>query len=279
VEIVLILIVVLGGIGGAIYYFMRQARIRSESVEAIAASQGLRFSKKGSSTDIPEINSLKLFSRGWSNKYTNLLFGEREGRNITLFDYYYRTGRKPHALDGMGVQVGGISIGTGGGRRRRGRQNNAFVKQTVACVSSGSHNFPMFYIKPKNLWDKFKGFTGFSNLIRFDDLPDHAVYGDDGSQVIGLLNHRVVEYFKQNPKLEYEAAKSTLVAYTPKSLIKPEHWLGFLEEVEHVFSLFDKTAMGAVGDRSDRQRKDASREIIQPKKPESGNSGGKLDEW
>jgi hypothetical protein len=183
------LIVVLGVLG----YI--SARKRREAMAALAAKLGLCFDP-GKDWDIARRYSFLDKLRAGSNRYTfNILSGNYQGHDVTIFDYHYRTG------SGKNTQHHYISF---------------FILHLLA-------SFPELVIGPEGIFSKMAQALGYDDIDfeSYEFSRKFCVRCRDKKFAYDVCNARMIEYLLSNTDLTIEIEGEAL-AISFGSRLAPE---------------------------------------------------------
>ena len=132
----LIILLVIGVVSAVIILSILFTMERRKKMAAYAESQGWHFTPdkdKGMSDRYP---SFKCLRRGHSRWAYNIMRGDRDGRDVTAFDYHYVTGH---------------------GKNRQVHNFSALVLQSPLTLKP-------LYIRPENVFDKVSDFFGKDDI-------------------------------------------------------------------------------------------------------------------
>jgi hypothetical protein len=199
-----------------ISYFISKSRQRkrTEALERVADDLGLEFSRADTDGLVDELSWCQLFSRGRGKKAFNLMRGQGEGRDVSVFDYQYVTG---------------------GGKSRH------VWNTTVVCLRFDGGELPSFTLRPERMWDKVAGlFKG--GKIDFNTHPEFSrrflLRSEQETDVRRLFRPPVLEFYEQHPDLSTEGLHNTLLLYRHAKRIDPQAIGQFLADAFEALSLF-----------------------------------------
>jgi hypothetical protein len=198
-----------------ISYFISKTRQRkrTEALERVADDLGLEFSPTGADGLVDELSWCQLFSRGRGKKALNLMRGQGEGRDVSVFDYQYVTG---------------------GGKSRR------VWNTTVVCLRFDGGQLPWFMLRPERMWDKVVGWFKGSK-IDFNTNPEFSrcflLRSDQEADVRRLFRPAVLQFYEQHPDLSTEGLHNTLLLYRHSKRIEPQAIGQFLADAFEALSL------------------------------------------
>lgn len=212
-DIVLV-IVVIGGIVGAIIYGVHvYEKKRSKAIEEVASKLGLDFSVTDSLDHLSRFSGHNLFRTGSGRKVFNVLSGETDEVTISIFDYQYTVGS--------------------------GKQQNT-PKQTVVALESPKLRCPAFSMRPENLFDKFGSMLGFQD-IDFDNHPDFSrsfvLKGEDEAAIRAFFSNDLLSFFAQRPGVSVEAMNGQMIYYRSNKRLPGDQFQKLLEEAYQAFGM------------------------------------------
>lgn len=209
VLIVLGIIVLIGGIGIAVYLHERK---RTAQFQRIAAELSFEFFGDNDRGLLAHLADFTLFSQGRSRKMKNLMQGTSSETAVSIFDYRY-------------------TVGSG--------KNSSTHKQTVICFQSDRLNLPNFVLRPERWYHKIGSMFGYQD-INFGDFPEfsrkYLLRGDNEQGVRDLFTADVVDFFEQLDGVCAEGHVGKLVVYRAGKRAKPADVRAFLKECFGVFS-------------------------------------------
>jgi len=193
---------------------------RAEAMERVAGELEFSYIKEGDSTMVSSLGRFGLFSRGRRRRADNLLHGQFEGMDVSIFDYRYTTGHGKHS------------------RTHR---------QTVMVFQSGSLNLPEFFLRPENLFHKIGGAFGYQD-IDFDGYEkfskNYLLRGKDEQAVRDTFNESILSYYEFNGGLSTEGDADTIIIYRASKKVSPEEIKTFYDMGYNIFNLFTEEASG-----------------------------------
>ncbi|MHC5054298.1 MAG: hypothetical protein ACYTKD_06230 [Planctomycetota bacterium] len=116
-------------------------RRRREEMTRLAHRLGYRFLPRGGERIPERLSSTRLFSKAQDRKVWNLIFGRRNGLEVSLFDYSHMA-----------------SAASGSGR-----QSGTFDR-SVVLVEVPNASFPSFLLRLEGVIDKIKAAAGFEDI-------------------------------------------------------------------------------------------------------------------
>lgn len=191
VPVMIVLFIVMAGVSH------KKEKERRERLQACAESMGLYFHPENVHGFEREHGEFEFLQKG-SNRYAhNILSGNWQGREVTVFDYHYET----HSTDSKG---------------RRQTHHHHF---SAALVTS---DFPLqsMTIRPEGLFDKMKAAFGWDDIDfesaefskRFYVSARELKWAYDG------ITPRTMEFLLENPNRELHFASRVLAVRSDHQL-------------------------------------------------------------
>ncbi len=151
---------------------------RRKKIEAYAKSQGWTFSPDKDKRRQDHYPQFKCLRRGHSRYAYNIMNGNRDGRDITAFDYHYVTGH---------------------GKSRRVHNFSTIVIQSPLPLKP-------LYLRPENIFDRVTNFFGYDD-IDFESAEfsrQFFVKAQDKRWAYDILHQRMIEYLLEAPKFHIQ---------------------------------------------------------------------------
>ena len=151
---------------------------RRKKIEAYAKSQGWTFSPDKDKRRQDHYPQFKCLRRGHSRYAYNIMNGNRDGRDITAFDYHYVTGH---------------------GKSRRVHNFSTIVIQSPLPLKP-------LYLRPENIFDRVTNFFGYDD-IDFESAEfsrQFFVKARDKRWAYDILHQRMIEYLLEAPKFHIQ---------------------------------------------------------------------------
>ncbi len=217
-EEYLIPIAIVGGIlliiGVALYIGYLMEKKRTEALGKAAEELGFDFLPKGDGRFLSELGGFHLFSQGHSRYLYNLMRGEANGMEVSIFDYRYTIGAGKHQHT---------------------------YNQTVVCFVVPDADLPQFSLRPENIWHKIGQLFGYQD-INFDSHPvfsrNYLLRGADEAGIRDLFTDDVLEFYEKRTGLSTEGTDDLLLFYRHAKRVEPNNVHGFLEDGFKVMALF-----------------------------------------
>jgi len=189
------------------------SRKRTSLLVAVAHQLGFAFGGDDwtDASRAPQLDT-PLFERGRDKAFRNIMTGSRAGLESSFFDYSHGRGR--HS-----------------------------THQTLATFSQDAW-LPLFEIAPKNFMRKL-GNVILHKDIHFESHPDFSsrfqLRSSEAEKVRALFTSGLLSYLEGlNPKMKWhvEGCGPTLVIYRQGKIVKPEEFVGFVEETAAIAKAF-----------------------------------------
>ncbi|MFH1423244.1 MAG: hypothetical protein ABIH42_11110 [Planctomycetota bacterium] len=132
----LLLIVIVAVIIGVVSLYCLYIKKRREALSALAKEIGLSYSPKDLFNIPRKFGHLSMFQHGDSRRAYDVLFGEKDGAEVYIFNYIYYTGSG------------------------KNRHAHTFTN----CVLRGKDRFPYLILRPESFLDKMASFIGFDDI-------------------------------------------------------------------------------------------------------------------
>ena len=174
----LIIFLAIGIAGAVIVFSILFTMERRKKMAAYAESQGWHFTPdkdKGMSDRYP---SFKCLRRGHSRWAYNIMRGDRDGRDVTAFDYHYVTGH---------------------GKNRQVHNFSALVLQSPLTLKP-------LYIRPENVFDKVSDFFGKDD-IDFESAEfsrKFFVKAPEKRWAYHVIHQQMMEYLLEAPSFHIQ---------------------------------------------------------------------------
>ncbi len=193
---VVIIFFYLGIVAIVILIFHTLAVQRRKKIKAYAKSQGWTFSPDKDKKMLDRYPQFKCLRRGHSRYAYNIMRGNRDGRDITAFDYHYVTGH---------------------GKSRRVHNFSAFVIQSPLPLKS-------LYLRPENIFDRVTDFFGYDD-IDFESAEfsrQFFVKARDKRWAYDILHQRMIEYLLEAPKFHIQFDAREIMTWRNKRFSKQD---------------------------------------------------------
>jgi hypothetical protein len=196
---------------------------RTEAMRQVADDLQFDFVPKDDGTLLGELtgDNFHLFSQGSSRKCYNVLRGQANDLEVTVFDYNYSTG---------------------GGKSRH------TWRQTVVAFRLPGPGLPAFSLRPQTFLHRIGRLFGYQD-ITFDDPPGfssrYLLQGADEEAIRRLFTEGVRSYYGGTEGLGTEGLGDRLLFYRHNRRVDPSAVRSSLEEGFKVLALFHPPGDGA----------------------------------
>ncbi len=168
-------------------FYRREEQARPKKMEIIAKEMGFSFYPKPDEKSLfSELSGFTLFSHRFLRRVKNLMKGETDGGQVSVFDYQYGTFR----------------------RRRI---------WTVVCFQSDKLNLSKFTLQAKSALDK-----SLWGHIDFDLYPEfskcYLLSGAAETAIRNLFHPNIIKFFEKNKGLHLEGDGNYLILHKRKKL-------------------------------------------------------------
>ena len=195
---------------GAMELSSRAAKQHSDAMQVIARSLNLKFNPDGNEKLHQSLQRFHLATLGHYSSMTNLLYGQRDGTDIAIFEYEYPRGK------------------------------NNIIRQTVIWMQRPGTRLTEFSLRPESVWNQLGGWSGHGD-INFDSRPnfsrDYLLRGDDEEAIRELFTDDVLSFYERHPELTTEGEGNKLLFYREGVVVQPENLQSFLKEALNVRAL------------------------------------------
>jgi len=210
VSPILIVVAIVAGFGGLIYWAAQQEKKRTEAMAAACQAMGYTFEEKGDVEALRTFGDLPVFGHGHSKTARNVMTGTVADHSLKLFDYRYTTGG--------------------------GKDSHTF-QQTVALFPGGAQGLPDFALAPENFFHKIGGFFGYQD-IDFEASPDFSSHyllrGSDEMAIRTAFSADALSFFAQQRGWNVEVRSAHAGIYRSGKRCKPEEAPAYLAEALRV---------------------------------------------
>ena len=189
----------------------RATKRHTDALRSIARELNLKFNPEGHEELHASLKRFHLATLGPYSTMSNLMFGQRDGTDIAIFEYEYPRGK------------------------------NNTIRQTVIWMQRRGTRQTEFSLRPEGVWNQLGGWSGHGD-IRFDSHSrfsrDYLLRGDDEEAIRELFTDDVLEFYESHPELITEGEGNKLLFYREAVLVPPQGIRSFLEETLTVRSSF-----------------------------------------
>ncbi len=182
-------------------------RMRAGLLKSRADELGFEFHPDGDKDLKDWLSRFRLFSKGRSRKFKNILRGRTCDLDVVVFDYQYTTGYGNYART---------------------------YETSVVGFRTYDINLPEFVLRPERFWNRV-GVTLFGQQdIDFDTHPVFSkaflLRGPDETAIRELFTESVLTHFESQSGVSVEAAGGTLLLYRHARLVGPADVRAFLTD-------------------------------------------------
>ena len=206
----------IGGGGVAVFVMDMNRRTvlrHTHALRNVASELDLKIGPDGHKELHPSLKRFHLASLGHNGILQNLMYGQREGTDIALFEFEYTSGGK----------------------------SSFQVRQTVIWMQRRGTRLTEFSLRPEGVWNQLGGWSGHGD-INFDSHPkfsrDYLLRGDDERAIRELFTDEVLNFYERHPELITEGAGNKLLFYREGVVVPPAEIRTFLNTALTVRSLF-----------------------------------------
>jgi hypothetical protein len=199
---------------GSSFYFSRR---RTQAIQALATEWNFEFCGRGNHLVSPTVGQFQLMNRGRSQHIYNVIKGQAQDVEVTLFDYSYRSGSG---------------------------KNSTTHRRTVALISHPDLNLPKFFLEPENVFHKVGNVFGYHD-IDFDDYPEfskrYLLRGSDEDSIRAIFNYETIPFYERKRHVQTEGFGRYLIHHHQRQL-KLKDWGPLRDEALDVYRRFAKFA-------------------------------------
>lgn len=200
-------------IGMALYWAKRSVRRRTAGFQQRAATLGLCYVEQSDRPQLDHLAEFQLFSQGRNGQVTNVMQGESQVAEVSVFDYAYVTGS---------------------GKRAQTH------RQSVICFQASLCSWPAFALRPTGLFHRFVEGAGYRPIDRAVAplLPEsYLLCGDDEAAVAALFGEDQWRVIGSQSTVSLEARGNRFLFYRQRQRVNPEQLEQFLAEGLELFTL------------------------------------------
>ncbi|HJT78194.1 MAG TPA: hypothetical protein VJ739_13405, partial [Gemmataceae bacterium] len=205
----------LAGVGA--YFSYLKEKQRTEALRQLAEGLQFDFSAKDDAGLLTSLapDNFHLFAQGSGKKCSNVLRGQANDLEVTIFDYRYTTGS--------------------------GKSSHTW-RQTVIVFRLPGPPLPAFSLRPLNFWHKVGHLFGYQD-ITFDEHPAfsarYLLRGPNEAAVRQLFTEEALAWYEGTNGLSTEGRGDRLLFYRHNKRVEPPAIRSFLEEGFKVLALFN----------------------------------------
>jgi hypothetical protein len=202
----------------ALWVERQKRRRRKEDLRAAADAMGLEFMPTADDRFARRVAPFRLFNKGHDRKILNIVVGQTDEFELTIFDYHYTTG--------------------GGEHQQRHRRS-------VTLMESPELRVPAFSLRPESVFDKLGAVLGLQD-IDFDSHPvfskNYLLKGEDEAQIREFFNDALLVILEQKEKICMEAVPGRMICYYPNRPPSPDQLKSSFAEALQIFNVFAERA-------------------------------------
>ena len=188
----------------------RATKRHSDAMRTIAHGLSLKFNPEGHAELHESLKRFHLATLGPDSTMTNLMYGQRDGTDIAIFEYEYPRGK------------------------------NNTIRQSVVWMQRRGTRMTEFSLRPEGVWNQLGGWSGHGD-INFTSHPnfsrDYLLRGDDEEAIRELFTDEVLNFYESHPELITEGEGNKLLFYREAVVVNPENLRTFLNEALTVRAL------------------------------------------
>jgi len=196
-----------------ILYRRKQARARTQIMQAAAAQLGWTFSAAAPWYYLPGLDRFTLFNQGHSKQILNMMRGEAGGTKAAVFDYLYITGS--------------------------GRSTVRHY-QTVVYLEPANLTLPYFSLRPERLMTKVLSAFGYQDLD-FGQRPEfsrqYVLRGQDEPAIRQTFNDSVLSFYENYSGICTDAGGNQLFLFRGGYEFQPQEIRSYIGLALKVASL------------------------------------------
>jgi hypothetical protein len=181
-----------------ILYRRKQARARTQIMQAAAAQLGWTFSAAAPWNYLPGLDRFTLFSQGHNKEIRNMMYGQASGIKTAVFDYLYITGSGRSA---------------------------ARHYQTVVYLEPANLALPYFSLRPEGWMTKVLSAFGYQD-IDFGQRPEfsaqYVLRGQDEPAIRQTFNDGVLSFYESYPGTCTDAGGNQLFLFRSGYEFQPQ---------------------------------------------------------
>lgn len=185
----------------------------TDAMRNISRNLNLKFDPEGHQELHESLKRFHLATLGPYSTMSNLMYGQRDGIDIAIFEYEYPRGR------------------------------NNTIRQTVIWMQRRGTKMTEFSLRPEGVWNQLGGWSGHGD-INFDSHPrfsrDYLLKGDDEAAIRELFTDDVLEFYERHAELITEGEGNKLLLYREGVAVTPEKIPSFLNEALALRELFSR---------------------------------------
>lgn len=182
---------------------------RTQALQSLAEELSWDFESTAPVDTVPGIDRLALLDLSDDRQIKNVMYGQVDGANATVFDYAYTVGVK----------------------------HPTTLFQSVVLFELDDQSFPAFALRPEGVFDKMLSAFGYQD-IDFPERPEfsrqYILRGEDEPAIRRIFDDRVLSFYESNPGTFTDAGDNQLFVYRHRHRLPPadiESYLDFALEI------------------------------------------------
>ena len=207
------------GSGVSLWFMEREGLAAQKRTHALqhtlrdfARELNLKFDPEGHAELHESLKRFHLATLGPYSTMKNLMYGQRDGTDIALFEYRYQAGK-------------------------------SFRSQTVIWMQRRGTRMTEFALRPESGWNQLASWFGHGD-INFASHPhfsrDYLLRGDDESAIRELFTDEVLNFYESHSELITEGEGNKLLFYRETVLVPPAELRAFIDEALEIRSLLNR---------------------------------------
>ena len=180
---------------------------RTEKLEAVAAQLKLEFFPKDGPIELEQLAGFYLITQGVSPRFRNVMHGNAQGVDVTVFDFRYSTGKSSFTT-------------------------------TVARFRTADLALPAFSLRPEGIAAKIGKAFGYQDI----DIRSHPRFsetfllrGAEEQAIRSLFDDELVGGFEQMKGISVEVSGNQLIFYREMESVPPPEIAAFFKEALGVY--------------------------------------------
>lgn len=203
-AVMLFIVALVGLIVAANISQKKKEQKRTQELKVFAEEHGWDFEPGTPVHTIPGIDRFALFDLGHDKEIRNLMYGDFDGVNASVFDYIYTLGSK----------------------------HPTTYFQSVVLLEQTDQRFPVFTLRPEGVFDKMFSAFGYQD-IDFGQRPDfsrqYILRGEDEPAIRRIFNDQVLSFYERNPGTFTDAGEEQLFIYRARERLQPVEIESYLD--------------------------------------------------
>jgi hypothetical protein len=214
----------------AVSYLLDQGHLheRATNMERMAERLQLSFEPWARNSLMDQVKRFQFCSEGHSHKMRNVMVGQYNGYQVTVFDWHYQTSS--------------------------GKTTKQY-RRTVAVLASKALRLRSFVLRPAELWHRVDQFFG-GQKIEWEEFPrfnvNYTLRSSNERMMPGLFSADVLRYFEGHPGLWVESDGRHLLFCHPDEWPLTDQIPSLLDEACECGALFLKAPSDAKRERPRR---------------------------